>query len=80
MTMRKRRIKTNGYAVCLRNPGFDASLEVRKLYPVVDDPAAETHKLIRIIDESGEDYLYPARMFRKLFLPAELQRALRLAS
>ena len=78
--MRSRRMKAQGFAVCLRNAGYGASLEVRKLYPVLDDPDAETNDLIRVIDESGEDYVYPARLFQKLTLPAEIQRALRLAS
>ena len=68
------------YAVCLRNAGFEAALEVRKLYAVLDDSDAEATNLIRVIDESGEDYVYPARMFQRLNLPAEIQRALRLAS
>ena len=72
--------KTDGFAVCLRNRGFASSLEVRKLYPFLMDPEAEANDLIRVIDESGEDYLYPARMFRKLALPSDLQRALRIAS
>jgi hypothetical protein len=50
------------------------------LYPVVDDPDAEANDLIRVIDESGEDYVYPASLFQRLTLPGELQRALRLAS
>jgi len=66
--------------VCLRNSGYAASLEVRKLYPIVNDPGAAANDLIRVIDESGEDYLYPARLFQKLTLPIELQRALRVAS
>jgi hypothetical protein len=74
------RIKTQGFAVCVRNSGFAASLEVRKLYAVIKDPEAEANDLIRVVDESGEDYLYPARMFRKLTLPADLQRILRMAS
>lgn len=78
--MRSRRMKARGFAVCLQNAGYGASLEVRKLYPVLDDPDAETNDLIRVIDESGEDYVYPARFFQKLTLPAEIQRALRLAS
>jgi hypothetical protein len=64
----------------MRNAGFGASLEVRKLYPVVDDADAETNDLIRVVDESGEDYVYPARLFQRLTLPGEVQRALRLAS
>jgi hypothetical protein len=50
------------------------------LYPVVKDPEAATNDLIRVIDESGEDYLYPARLFQKVTLPIELRRALRVAS
>ncbi len=78
--MPSRRGKTQGYAVCLRNGGYAASLEIRKLYAVLDDPDAEANNLIRVIDESGESYVYPARLFQKLTLPAEVQRALRLAS
>jgi hypothetical protein len=74
------RARTEGFAVCLRNRGYAASLEVRKLYPVVRDPDAAANDLIRVIDESGEDYLYPALLFQKLTLPIELQRALRVAS
>ena len=66
--------------MCIRNAGFAASLEVRKLYPVVADPDAEANDLVRVVDESGEDYVYPARMFQKVALPSELQRVLRLAS
>jgi len=69
-----------GFAVCLRNGGFGASLEVRKLYPFINDPDAEANSLIRVVDESGQDYLYPARLFRKLALPGDIQRALRMAS
>jgi hypothetical protein len=78
--MRTHRPRTEGFAVCLRNRGYAASLEVRKLYPVVNDPDAAANDPIRVIDESGEDYLYPALLFRKLTLPIELQRALRVAS
>ncbi len=66
--------------MCLRNAGYAASSEVRKLYPFLDDPDAEASNLIRVVDESGEDYVYPARLFQKLVLPVEIQRALRLAS
>ncbi len=72
--------KKKGFAVCLRNGGFAASLEVRKLYPFINDPEAEANNLIRVVAESGEDYLYPARLFRKLGLPSDIQRALRIAS
>lgn len=74
------RAKTKEFAVCLQNTGYAASLEVRKLYAVIDDPDAEANDLIRVVDESGEDYLYPSRLFRKLVLPGDVQRALRMAS
>jgi hypothetical protein len=74
------RVRTKGFAVCLRNTGYTVSLEVRKLYPVIDDANAQAGNLIRVIDESGEDYLYPARFFREIALPKEVRRALRLAS
>ncbi|HLK19598.1 MAG TPA: hypothetical protein VKT81_11600 [Bryobacteraceae bacterium] len=72
--------KKKGFAVCVGNDGFAASLEVRKLYPFIYDPDAEANKLIRVVDESGEDYLYPARLFRKLALPSDIQRAIQMAS
>jgi hypothetical protein len=73
-------MKPKDFAVCIRNTGYGASLEVRKLYPVVDDPGAEANDLIRVVDESGEDYVYPARLFQRLALPGGIQRALLLAS
>ena len=78
--MPARRTKTQGFVVCLRNAGYTASLEIRKLYPILNDPDAQANGLIRVIDESGEDYVYPARLFQKLTLPAAVRRALRLAS
>jgi len=68
------------FAVCLRNDAFPTSLEVRKLYAILPDPEAEANDLIRVVDESGEDYLYPANLFHKLDLPQDLERALCLAS
>lgn len=64
--MPSHRMKSQEFAVCIRNTGFGASLDVRKLYPVVDDPGAEANDLIRVIDESGEDYVYPAHLFEVL--------------
>ena len=69
-----------GFVVCISNQGYSASLEVRKLYPVIGDPAAEAEGLIRITDESGEDYLYPSGYFRSIPIPAEIQQELRAAS
>lgn len=78
--MPRRQLKSTQYAVCVHNVGFEAALEVMKLYAVIDDADAEANDLIRVVDESGEDYVYPSHMFQRLNLPAEVQQALRLAS
>ena len=59
----KRNKATHLYAVCINNESNPASLQLRKLYPVLPDGDAEAHGQIRIIDEDGEDYLYPADCF-----------------
>ena len=51
------------FAVCVSNRGYRASLELSKHYPVLPDSFADEHQMIRVIDESGEDYLYPAKFF-----------------
>lgn len=51
------------FLLCVENTGYGASLEVRKLYEMIPDKEAERHNQVRIIDESGEDYLYPSRFF-----------------
>lgn len=61
--------------LCLQNEGYEASLERRKIYPVLADRSAAAHRLLRVIDESGEDYLYPATMFAPIQLPRALRRA-----
>ncbi len=48
------------FAICIDNHDYEVSLEIRKLYEVIADPDAEKHNQIRVIDESVEDYLYPA--------------------
>ena len=52
------------FMICIENRGYEASLEIRKIYEVLSDRVAEKHHQIRVIDESGEDYLCPARHFR----------------
>jgi hypothetical protein len=51
------------FLLCVDNKGYEASLEARKLYETIPDKEAERHRQVRIIDESGEDYLYPSRFF-----------------
>jgi hypothetical protein len=64
------------YIVCVDNTGYEASLIKRKIYEVIPDSQAEQDDLIRIIDESGEDYLYHISHFVFLELSAEVERAL----
>jgi len=61
--------------VCVKNEGYSASLEKRKLYVALRDPAAEKHGLMRIIDESRDDYLYPKTFFRPVALPQSVKKA-----
>jgi hypothetical protein len=63
------------FAVCVRNAGYEASLERRKLYVVLPDPDAAGHGQVRVIDESGDDYLYPAAYFAAIDLPQAVRRA-----
>ena len=62
-------------AVCVDNSGYEAALERRKLYALLPDAEAEGRGLLRVVDESGEDYLYPAKNFHKVELPAAVRRA-----
>ncbi|MGH7812948.1 MAG: hypothetical protein ACREQI_02985 [Candidatus Binataceae bacterium] len=57
------------YVLCIKNDEYPASLEVRKVYRVLPDSQAIRHGLIRVIDESAEDYLYPASFFVPISLP-----------
>ena len=64
------------FAVCIRNEGYEASLERNKIYLVQPDPAATKDGDIRIVDESGEDYLYPAEWFVAVEVPKAVQESL----
>jgi hypothetical protein len=63
------------FVVCLKNEGYEVSLERRKIYRVLPDPEAAKHRQIRVVDESGEDYLYPQSFFAPLALPQAIRRA-----
>jgi hypothetical protein len=63
------------FVVCVNNRGYSASLEKRKIYLSLRDAAAEKHGLVRVVDESGDDYLYPKAFFRGIALPQALKRA-----
>lgn len=62
--------------VCVRNDGYEASLERRKLYRTIPDAQAAANGQIRVIDESGDDYLFPSTLFVAVELPASVRRAL----
>ena len=68
------------FAVCVSNGGYPASLEARKLYQVLPDKAAEELDHLRVIDETGDDYLYPRELFREIEIPAAVEEELRRAS
>jgi len=63
------------FVVCIRNKDYPASLELRKLYRVISDAAAAKHLQIRVVDESGEGYLYPEEYFVPVTLPQAAERA-----
>ena len=65
------------YVICIRNDDYSASLELKKLYEVLEDVFGAEHQMIRVIDESGEDYLYPDSYFIRVDLPASIERTLR---
>jgi hypothetical protein len=66
---------TKRLVVCVNNTGYEVSLERRKIYVALPDSRAEKLGQVRVIDESGEDYLYPAESFVALSLPQPVRRA-----
>ena len=67
--------KQYSYFLCVENRGYAASLELRKVYRVITDSEAEETGLLRVLDESGEDYLYPASYFVAIDLPRTAMKA-----
>ena len=63
------------FVVCVQNDGYPASLEKRKIYVALRDPNAEKLGQLRVIDESGDDYLYPKGFFRSIALPDSIKKA-----
>ena len=64
------------FAVCIENAEYPASLELHKIYRILPDADAERDGDVRIIDESGEDYLYPAEWFAAVQLPRRVKSSL----
>jgi hypothetical protein len=69
------RQQSKQFVVCVNNQGYSASLEKRKIYLALRDLAAEKHGLRRVVDESGDDYLYPKTFFRSIALPQSIKKA-----
>jgi hypothetical protein len=68
------------YPLYVKNDGYLASLLVRRLYERIPDRGAAARGLVRVVDESGEDYLYPEKLFMPIALPAPVTRAIRAAA
>lgn len=68
-----RRLRSS-YVLCVRNRGYSASLEVRKIYRRLPDSEGGKQGYTRVIDESGEDYLYPERFFVEIQVPEPARR------
>jgi hypothetical protein len=64
------------FVVCIDNANYEAALELRKIYETIPDHEAARSGLVRVIDESGEDYLYPTSYFVPIELPRKAERAM----
>ncbi len=64
------------YVICLSNEGYAASLEVRKLYELMPDEKAAALHCVRIVDEDGEDYIYPENLFMPMEVSESVSRVL----
>lgn len=76
MTQNMTTTSAQHFVVCINNEGYEVSLETRKIYVAVPDPEAEQQELVRVIDESGEDYLYPKSLFRPIALSPDDSKAI----
>lgn len=61
------------FLLCVDNNGYEASLEMLKLYEKISDKEAERHDQVRIVDESGDDYLYPSKFFAAVRLSTQIR-------
>ena len=78
--MKRKNESTSQFVVCINNKDYPASLELHKIYRVVPDEDAAADDDLRVIDESGEDYLYPASYFAAIKVPAAVEESLRKAT
>ena len=75
MTMAEFKVNFRKFVICVRNDDYPVSLERRKIYEVLPDPNAQRYHQLRVIDESGEDYLYPDEYFIPIKLPKKTEEA-----
>ena len=68
------------YVACMSNEDYPAALVVRRIYRRLLDSEAEKEGLLRVVDESGEDYLYPSHLFLVVDLPQAIEKAFRKVS
>jgi len=73
--MRKTKIASARLVICVENKGYAVSLEKRKIYLALADLQAAKRGHVRVVDESGEDYLYPKRFFLPVTLPQSIRKA-----
>jgi len=64
------------FAICVRNDSYEGTLELRKLYEIIEDSSAAKRNHVRVVDESGEDYLYPQSWFVPVQLPQAVEEQL----
>ncbi|MGB7248513.1 MAG: hypothetical protein WBC73_06210 [Phormidesmis sp.] len=74
--MKTEQVHPNQFAVCLNNAGYEVSLETGKIYRVIEDEEATANGLIRIIDESGEDYAFSVNRFYPIEVPKPVEDVL----
>jgi len=78
--MPKKQPMNSEFVVCMKNDGYEVSLELHKIYRVLSDENAATEGDLRIVDESGEDYLYPASYFAPIEVSKVIRKSLLQAS
>ena len=74
--MQKPKPAASKFRICVENKGYTVSLEKRKIYLALPDSMALKHSQVRVIDESGEDYLYPKSFFLPITIPLLLRKAI----
>lgn len=75
-----KRVARAPFLLCVSNRGYRTSLVIRRVYRGIPDPTAARDGLVRVVDETGEDYLFPEKLFVVVDLPREAARAFRAAS